>query len=574
MKRNRRWHAKQVAWPVLASLLLAILVGQINEFGATWDEFLYFKGVRGVVRHGAGVLMGRNPDTKDIFGDLALFGHTSRFVPFFLSQSNALQVSNLESLTDAQKYLLGSFTSLNHLSSVAFGWMTACLLSVVTWRSDRRYLSTMVFFLVLLLPEWTGSSFFNNSDIPQAFIFTCFSLTWAIQGWLLFVEGGPDRKRLLVWSSTAGIWAGLSVSTRPGSVVFVCVYYMVLFSVIYLLDKRKKWRLISISVTISVVAANLAFYLTYPQGWGQWPWQSIYQAVAYISDRQKKGVFQATAYVANQLYESLPLLYVLGLVSLIFFALTKVMKNRLRCIECASRVFQDRWCWIYFSMFLQLVVPVILVSISGTVLYNRLRHIMLIYPALAMVSALGLQLVLTGQSTIAKRVCRVVIATVAAFTFTEIVLLSPYQYTYKSDVSRLMDLGLGNVQMSRSRYYGLNNDYYGASQKHLFGFCVADKSCLSELVNRPDGVRQTNGIEVDGGSFNKELFEAYRLLFLKPQRERQDQDEDKPEKSFYQFNTNKFREIDAAKCIITNSLTRQILVPVKKVSIGELLLCD
>ena len=572
--RNRRWNAKQVAWPVLASLFLAILVGQINEFGATWDEFLYFKGVRGVVRHGIDVLMGRSPNIKDIFGDLALFGHTSRFVPFLLSQSNALQVSNLESLTDAQKYLLGSFTILKHLSSVAFGWITGCLLSVVTWRSDRRYLSTMVFFLVLLLPEWTGSSFFNNSDIPQAFIFTCFSLTWAIQGWLLFVEGSPDRKRLLMWSSTAGVWAGLSISTRPGSVVFVCVYYVVLFFLVYLSSKRKKWRLMSISVTISAVVANIAFYLTYPQGWGRWPWQSVYQAVSYISDRQKKGVFQATAYVANQLYESLPLLYVVGLVSLIFFSLTKLMKSRMSCGCYISSVFQDKWAWVYFSMFLQLAVPVIMVSISGTVLYGRLRHIMLVYPALAMLSTLGLQLVLTGKSTSTKRVCRVVIVAIAAITFTEFVLLSPYQYTYKSDVSRLMDLGLGNVQISRSRYYGLNNDYYGASQKHLFGFCVADKSCLSELVNRPDGVRQTNGIKVDGGSFNKELFEAYRLLFLKPERERQVLDRDVPEKSFYQFNTNKFREIETAKCTITNSLTRQILVPVKKVSIGELLLCN
>ena len=572
--RNRRLNAKQVAWPVLAGLLLAMLVSQINEFGATWDEFLYFKGVRGVVSHGLDVLMGRSPNIKDIFGDLALFGYTSRFVPFLLSQSNAVQVSNLESLTDAQKYLLGSFTSLNHLSSVAFGWMTACLLSVVTWKSERRYLPVMVFFLVLLLPEWTGSSFFNNSDIPQAFIFTCFSLTWAIQGWSVYIEGNADRRKLLLWSSTAGMWAGLSVSTRPGSVVFVCIYYMILFCLVYLLDKRNKWRLTLVSLTISSVTANIIFYLTYPQGWGQWPWQSIYQAVAYISDRQKKGVLQATAYVADQLYESLPLLYILGLVSLIFFALTKVMKNRLRFIDYVSSVFQDRWCWIYCSMFLQLAVPVVLVSISGAVLYNRLRHIMLIYPALAMVSALGLQLVLTGKSTSPKRVCRVVIATVAAFTFTEIVLLSPYQYTYKSDVSRLMDLSFGNAEVSKSRYYGLHDDYYGASQKHLFGFCVADQSCLSELVNNPDGVRQTNGINVDGGSFNRELFEASRLLFLKPERERQLRDQDVLEDRYYQFNTNKFREMDSSECVIKNSLTREILLPAKRVSIGELLLCN
>ncbi|WP_415399094.1 hypothetical protein [Synechococcus sp. W4D4] len=570
--KDRDVKARLFVWPILTTLVLAILIVQTNEYGATWDEFLYFKGVRGVVRHGVDILMGRGPDTKDIFGDLALFGHTSRFVPFLLSQANVLQVANLESLTDAQKFLLGSFTSLNHLSSVVFGWMTGCLLSVVAWKSGRRYLSALVFFLIVLFPEWTGSSFFNNSDIPQAFMFTCFSLTWAVQGWLGFVSDNADRKRIWIWATLAGVWAGLSVSTRPGSVVFICFYYIALLALVYVLRKTGRWGMTLLSIGISMIIASIVFYLTYPQGWDRWPWQSIYEAVGYISDRQKGSVVEAATYLANQLYESLPLLYVVGLVSLIYVFFNRIIESRINCRVYLTRLCQDKWFWIYLSMILQVMVPIILVSLSGTILYNRLRHIMLIYPPLVMLSSLGLQLALTGETTSAKHFYRISIAVVSIFTVAEIVLLSPYQYTYKSDVSRLVDLRFGTAEHTKSRYYGLNNDYYGAAQKRLFAFCVEDKSCLSELVNSHDGVRQSNGIVADSGSFNKELFDASRLLFLRPEKEREPQDG--PKRGFYLFSTNKFRDLDDSNCSITNSLTRQILVPVKKASIGELLFCN
>lgn len=565
---------KRIFLTICTAVTAALIFAQIDEFGATWDEFLYFKGVRGVINHGLEILGGNRPDSNAIFGDLALFGHVSRFVPFLLSQVSAVQISNLESLTDAQKFLLGSFVGLNHLSSAFFGWMTACLLGIVSWKSNKKYLGGLTFLLVIVFPDWTGSSFFNNSDIPQAFIFTCFSVTWAIQGWLICSSDERDRKRTLICSVLAGLWAGLSTSTRPGSVVFICVFYGVLVTLSCLTSRRYSRRFLLMPVGVSSISALIVFYITYPQGWNRWPWQSIYEAVTYISDRQKRGIFEAGTYIAKQLYETIPLLYLAGLSLLALALVRSLILNRGGLYKLAISFLRYEYNWVYMAMVLQFAIPLILVSASGTLLYNRLRHVMLIYPALIMLSALGLQMALAGPRSWRKDLARGGIFTVACFTFIEVALLSPYQYMYKSDVARVIDIGLGNVEISGDRYYGLNDDYFGTSQKRLFSYCIADKSCQFELLNNPDGVRQTSGKKVDGGAFNKELFEASRLLFLRPERVREVRIDDGQTKRYYLLKTNKFRYMSNNKCAPIASLTRRILIPAKKVTIGQVQVCN
>lgn len=47
---------KRIFLTICTAVTAALIFAQIDEFGATWDEFLYFKGVRGVINHGLEIL--------------------------------------------------------------------------------------------------------------------------------------------------------------------------------------------------------------------------------------------------------------------------------------------------------------------------------------------------------------------------------------------------------------------------------------------------------------------------------------------------------------------------------------
>lgn len=344
-----------------ALVLLAILVVQTGEFGATWDEFLYYKGVRGVVNHGIEILRGNTPDPNAIFGDLRYFGNVSRFIPYALASFlSSLEIGSLESLTDAQKFLMGSFTSLNHISAAIFGWLTACLLALVARGSGKRMLGLLVLLLMFLIPEWSGSALFNNSDVPLGFIFTCFSLSWAVQGWLIMKSDSTEcKQRWWMWAAVAGVWGGLSASCRPGAIVFVICYYVVLGAIAGLC-RSKRLNRAAFSVALSTTSGLLVYFLTYPQSWGSVPWESLYDAVTYISERQNRGIQIATWNIFSELYRSLPLVVVIGLIAILIRTLVSI-KGR---VELRKNDFRDvinsGFSWVVFGMALQVLIPLLL----------------------------------------------------------------------------------------------------------------------------------------------------------------------------------------------------------------------
>lgn len=553
----------------LVGLFFIFLFGiQSNEFGATWDEFLYYKGVRGVVNHGAEVIKGNNPETGMIFGDLALFGHITRFLPYMLSKLNSIQVENLEYLTDAQKFILGSFPSLNHLSAVVAGVLTAIVVSRIWVEYGSKFQAVIYTVLLMAYPEWSGSLYFNNSDVPLGLFFTCFSLAWAVQTYLV-LRNYSCRGRLVKWSLFSGIWMALCISARPGTLAFLGVYYILTAAI---LAKRANRR-VSINgikaVTISWATAICLFYALYPQGWNRAPWQSIYDSIYYLSSRQKGGIAESASYVVNELMEGMPGIYIVGFIVGAVFVLIKCGKAFSAGPDNETEK-TGIMNWICISMSLQAIMPLCMVVITGTVLYGRLRHIMFVFPAAVFIAAMGIAVMLKNKEYVGSKVLRALTMVILLLTIVEVALLSPYQYLYKSDYSRVINMikrDRGPDSGQKSVVYA---DYYGVSQKRIFDICVRNSECLENLVNNRNGIRQPNGETPDSGSFNAELFEASRLLFLKSESLSIDNN---AVDSHFLLKTNKSEIDDERYCEKVDGFGRLSIIPIQRNEIASLHKC-
>jgi len=81
----------------------------------------------------------------------------------------------------------------------------------------------------------------------------------------------------------------------------------------------------------------------------------------------------------------------------------------------------------------------------------------------------------------------------------ELLLLSPYQYTYRSDLARLLE-GRGAAP--------LRSDYWGFSGRETLVGCLKHQPCADRLARLP--------LQVDGHSFNPELITALVDLLRPP----------------------------------------------------------
>jgi len=173
---------------------------------------------------------------------------------------------------------------------------------------------------------------------------------------------------------------------------------------------------------------------------------------------------------------------------------------------------------------LQLLIPPVLLILGGQSLYNELRHLLMIQPPLCVLAALGYNeamAALPGSQAVGrgsdpaiqgppaarshtgvpKLLLRSLLLLAAAGTVIlslELLLLSPYQYTYRSDLARLLE-GRGAAP--------LRSDYWGFSGRETLAGCLKRQPCADRLARLP--------LQVDGHSFNPELISALADL-LRP----------------------------------------------------------
>ena len=508
LSRNR-----PTAVMVMAAGLVWILLAlhSLSSGGVTWDEMFDFEGVNGAFWHGINWLKGAHPDLHTITFDLEWFGNATRWPTYLLWRLlMTLPWEQITTLSRTQIVLGSGYVGLNHLNAMVFALAGIGLSAALAWRLGGKRAGLLAGLLLLLLPTWMGHGWMNAKDIPMAASYLTYTLGST------FLLGGERQGAAL---RMAGI--ALMAGSRVSSLAFIAVGEAVLFS---LQERRSPRRWLS-SLGLGLL---LGFLLT-PQAWGN-PLGYPLEAMRFIGDRQGQGnPWGVLHYFATNLFDLLPSPLLIGLLLLTLMALAARHQPGEGAVSPAGDLpAQENRASpglpLLLPTLLQLLIPPVLLILGGQSLYNELRHLLMIQPPLCVLAALGYNeamAALPGSQAVGrgsdpaiqgppaarshtgvpKLLLRCLLLLAAATTLVlslELLLLSPYQYTYRSDLARL----LGNRGVAP-----LRTDYWGFSGRETLADCLKRQPCTDRLTHRP--------LEVDGHTFNPDLITALADL-LRP----------------------------------------------------------
>lgn len=475
-----------------AILLYACLaLTSLVKGGITWDEVLDFEGANGAFWHAINTLKGGNPDYSSITFDLEYYGNYTRWPIYLLWR--LLQLSaweNLQGLPRASFIVVSGYSGLNHLSSIACGILAAFFLYKITCRlyPSSRFISPA---LLLTLPVWIGHSWFNSKDIPLALSY----LIYTYGSTILLQLDAPvgcsfelQNRCALSNRHIAHVFRAIGISaligSRLGMLPFVLLSELIFCTFQPSLSTLKR-NLSSLGLGLFLA------YLATPQAWSS-PYAYIVDTFRHYSIRSSDGSQVSTLfYIFGSIIDTLPLLVLLGL-ALSLYPLPR-----------------SRWSKQlipYVPIFLQgFLVPSILI-VRGTSLYDEIRQIMFVYPALIFFSSIGISRLLSFAQSSSRsysgnslrRLCMVVIFVLWLSPILHLISLAPYQYLYRSELSRII-----------RPVPALNRDYWGFSVRELLANCFRDPECSASVDSFP--------LVRNGMSWNPDLVDATAFL-IAPRR--------------------------------------------------------
>ena len=464
-------------WPLflLATTFMLLAVPAFMFGGVTWDELFDFEGVNGAFWHGINTIKGLNPDLSTITFDLEYFGNATRWPTYFFWRLLATTPwESFSGLSRTATILSGSYVGLNHLNAAIFGFLGIALASLIGEQLGGRRLALLSAIFLTLLPTWLGHSWMNSKDIPFATSY----LIYTYGSVLLFARHsrrpcsslrGPS---FLLRVLGVGLLLGSRIGSLPFVVITECVYLVLL-------------RSAYLKASLSVVFGLILGYLLTPQAWND-PIGYPIEAIRFIGDRQgSASPFDTLSYISFHLFESLPLLIVVGLGA---FLLSLFYRSPLH-----------KGVVVWTPVLLQLLIAPILLVVGSKSLYNELRHILFIYPSLCLVSSSGWLWCferLRSRNSPRRLVALFGLALILVLGI-EDVSLAPYQYIYRSDLARLVNPGLY-----------VHRDYWGFSARETTSRCLKDSQCSSLLSQVPYDLRS--------GDWNPDLFNGLRELLQSP----------------------------------------------------------
>ena len=462
----------------LLTIFLVLFLPSLYLGGVTWDEIFDFEGVNGSFWHGINVLKGVNPDLSTITFDLEYFGNATRWPTYlFWRLTNVMPWESFQATTRDAFILASNYVGLNHLNAAFFGFAGIALTGFLGLLLAGKRLMAWSATLLLLLPTWIGHSWMNSKDIPFATSY----LLYTLGSTYLFLAPGKKLSGgspYYLSQITRALGVCLLLGSRIGSASFIATTELIY--ILLLRDKFLRVRLLSLAAGI------LGAFLITPQGWGD-PFGYPLEAAKFISTRQRAdSPWDTFTYISWHLFDSIPFFILLGFL-LCLVSLVARKKNKYAVMP-----------WV--PIFLQLTVAPVLLIAGSKSLYNELRHIEFIYPALCIFSGLGYVRLFSSLKH-NGRVRKIVLLPLAFFLSVlalEVLLLSPYQYVYRSDLSRVLFAGIP-----------IHRDYWGFSVRETF-----DRAIKSPVINSID----LSTSVLRNGDWNQALFDGYIQLLSSPKR--------------------------------------------------------
>ena len=336
--------------------LLPLMVVLSGDFGVTWDElarqqygervFDYYQGRAGLDRF--------QTDGSRAYGGLF-----------------DLTAVSLQHLLPVDRY------RLRHALNAVFGWLGVVACAALGHRFGGPWMATLAALFAVTAPRYFGHSMNNPKDIPFA----------ALAAWSLFAISGIRLTYPYLTfriAALAGLAIGLSLSVRPGGVLFLMyAAAALLFAVIW--NRESDVRRLG---TTAGAFALLAFVATtVPMPFWPWlqvrPYLGLIDAVRGVSNYDWDGVmlFKGREIRAMSLpwnYVPVWLLYTTPPVVLVgaILSLGRVRDG----LRAALPV---------LGMWLAVLFPIAYVIVRGSTIYDGIRQLLFMIPPLFVVAAIG-----------------------------------------------------------------------------------------------------------------------------------------------------------------------------------------
>jgi len=285
------------------------------------------------------------------------------------------------------------------------------------------YLGLLTSTFLFSIPLWTGSIFHNLKDVPLATGYTLISI-----GLIFFVNFFDDKKKRLIGQLIISLAFIIITGTRPAIIFPIIISFFFAFFTLWYYQKIKPFRIIK-SFTLSFSVLIISTPLLLPQFLSE-PKLSLLRLLGVSSEFPWAG----TTYTAGELYEAsfnlkyyllwlfaqTPLLILFFFISGLFFffknlSVTKFDKNQ----------------FILIMFFIQFITVPTYALLVQSAIYNGLRHILFIYPAIALFAAFGfISIFNLAKTQFQKRFVVVLLVLSILIPNIEGVSLRPFQQLY------------------------------------------------------------------------------------------------------------------------------------------------
>ena len=434
--------------------LIALIIGLFtcHSYGISWDEF-------------SSQTIGQVNYAYLFYGDNTLntFGSRDYGVAFELPLFALERILRLNDFADI--YLM------RHIVTHIFFLLSAvALFLLIEYLYHNKLLATIGFLFLLLNPVIYGHSFFNSKDLPlMSMHIFCFLLA-AI----------AFNKKTIFWYALLGIFCGLLTNIRiVGSLLSFTILFFFLIDIISSWKNKDELKKNIIFCFVFLLFMTAALYLS-------WPYLYKHPILNFISGFNNMARYRwfgnvlfwgkevnATHldwyYGITWFLISNPILYlVAGFGGILYFIFKFTTSPATFFINNANRNIL-----IYVIGF---IVPLVLVIVLHSVLYDSWRHLFFIYPSFILLAIFGL-------NKIIKTRARTMVITIlfACFVYVGYYFIEnfPYQHVYFNEL-----VSDNKPEKLRKTF---DMDYWGTSYQQATEYILkTDTSNLITIVYKPN----------------------------------------------------------------------------------------
>lgn len=425
------------AW-VAFGIYLISAISSLSADLISYDEPVDYYAVTGHVWHAFRALRLEAPAYTEIFSNTEFYGQSGRLIGwlfFFVHRFFLFGRGSFEQLvnTSLVDWHLTGFIFFSHLANILIFLVGGYVVYSIAKRVGKAE-SWLALLFFLTLPVLVGHSFFNTKDIPAAVIYTCVTASA-----LRFLDRQSSFNYLLI-----GLAAGSLCNIKVPFFLPV-VLTVTLLGFLSRHESDPYWQLNIVKSTACEISLIIFFwYVLTPPAWLN-PLEYSLNAFKLFSNFDQGGGctyllghkfclggsnLHTSFYMLGWPLVHLPLIFLVGIAA---FSITAW--NHLQLKVETSR--NDPLFRLLLLLCLQILIVPSFAIISGGNLYDADRHFLFIYPPLCIVAAIGVGKLWFQPSDRRSKAFRLLFASLISILMVNNLMLSPYQYIYLNEVSRL-----------------------------------------------------------------------------------------------------------------------------------------